>query len=124
MVKKTRLKKREYIDKVDADLDRLLSKKKGGRWRGEQLVAYNIRKVLLGVHAMAKEFLEDHSPERWRKVCGELYLIEVHYNALRNIGGKTKQELDSLAKDHPSWLMYAPLVDVKNRLERLEEHGE
>lgn len=73
---------------------------------------------------MAKEFLEDPSPEGWRKACGKFYGFEVYYNVLRNMGGKTKRELDRLAKDFPRWLRLLPLVDIKNRLEDLEEGGE
>ena len=112
MLKKTRLKKRKDIVKVEAELGRLWRKNKGSYWSGEEFVAFHIWEVMLTVHAMARQFLEDPTPEGWRNVSHWLLDLDTHYNSLRNLAGKSKRELGLLAKHQPAWLMFVPLEDI------------
>ena len=115
------MKKRKNIDQITAELARIHKHGKGHCWTGEQFVAFNLWEVLVVAEYMAEKFLENPTAEGWKEACVWLHDIELHYNSLRNMMFKTKQELDRLAKDQPLWLMYVPLKDVESCLEHLEE---
>jgi hypothetical protein len=95
-----------------------------GESKGVRLTAYNLRELMLRVHAVGQTFVEDPTINTLCRLEARFECTQTYIHVLKNLSSLDQTDVDSVAQDMPDWLLQIPLEDVELRLRHLQEHGE